>query len=386
MATLEQVNDRLKRGEGWIGFRNVGRNPDGTTKRSKTLYYSFYRNGKQLFVKTDTADPEQAYVELLNARGQVKRGTLVLPSEAAKITYEILKQKYIDVDENRKNAKWAPLDEFFSGMRATQITADTLQKYINHRRDEGIADPTIRRELVVLRAMFWRAVEDKELSHDQMPFFRMPKDSDGAAQYIDPAAFALIRKQLPAGAERVGKKGGPKSETNLQPFFTFLYATSCRLGVAEIIPWKWVDKNCTVISVPPGVTKNNEALTISLKGALLAPIREWMLKQFRNPDALVFDSTNFRPEWSKAVARAGFGTWKNRRRTGFRIHDCRASAAINLLDAGVPESTVMQIGGWKNRKMLDRYAKLTGRRAHAAMEAAGNYVHQLMVAEGTGSQ
>jgi hypothetical protein len=148
--------------------------------------------------------------------------------------------------------------------------------------------------------------------------------------------------------------------------------------VAEIIPWAWVDKDCTMISIPVGVTKNDEALILPLSGGFFAPVREWMQKQFRVAGKPVFDSTNHRREWAKACAKAGFGTYTDeRKRTGFRIHDCRASAAVNLLDSGVAENIVMRIGGWKTRGMLDRYAKLTSSRAHTAMQTSGDYIQKL---------
>jgi hypothetical protein len=40
---------------------------------------------------------------------------------------------------------------------------------------------------------------------------------------------------------------------------------------------------------------------------------------------------------------------------GARTHDCRVSGTINLLDAGVDESTVLKIGGLETRAMLDRF-------------------------------
>jgi hypothetical protein len=49
-ATTEQVeavNARLVKGQGWIGYRNIGGG-----NQSKFLYYSFYRDNKQLFVNT----------------------------------------------------------------------------------------------------------------------------------------------------------------------------------------------------------------------------------------------------------------------------------------------------------------------------------------------
>ena len=61
---------------------------------------------------------------------------------------------------------------------------------------------------------------------------------------------------------------------------------------------------------------------------------------------------------------------------GARIHDCRVSGAINLLDAGVDESTVLKIGGWKTRAMLDRYNVLDRDRVGNAFTKAGEFVAQ----------
>jgi integrase len=373
---IDQVNQRLAKGQGGIGYRNTGKNPDGSKRESSHLWYSFYRNAKQVQINARTNDPEEAYKQLLDAHGQTDRGISVLPAEAARLTYQHLRDVYTEA-RSAKPEQLKNLDPFFEGMKATAITHDTIDKYATHRRKLGIADPTIRRELVVLRAIFNEAKRRKILSSDQIPYFNMPEDSPGMAKYIDVPTFLKIRDQLPKGELRGAAKGGPKSDANLQPLFTFLYATACRLGVAVRIPWSWVDKDCTTITIPEGVTKNREPLTLSLKGKFFAPVREWMQKQFRVADKPVFDSSDYRKGWSEACAKAGFGTVLKRRRTGFRIHDCRASAAVNLLDAGVPENVVLRIGGWKTRNMLDRYAKLTSARAHAAMETSGDYIQKL---------
>jgi hypothetical protein len=45
-----------------------------------------------------------------------------------------------------------------------------------------------------------------------------------------------------------------------------------------------------------------------------------------------------------------------------------------MLDAGVNEGLVLQIGGWKTRAMLDRYNRPNVNRIRAAMEQTGVYV------------
>jgi len=77
-AALAVVNGRLKKGEGSIGYR-YSKNSHGERAQSKSLYFSFYQNGKQKFILTKTNDPEQAYRDLLEARGQVRDGVRLLP-------------------------------------------------------------------------------------------------------------------------------------------------------------------------------------------------------------------------------------------------------------------------------------------------------------------
>ena len=94
-AALAAVNGRLKKGEGWIGYR-FSKNSHGERVQSKSLYFSFYQNGKQKFILTKTNDPEQAYRDLLEARGQVRDGARLLPQEVSKLRYEDLRQILVD--------------------------------------------------------------------------------------------------------------------------------------------------------------------------------------------------------------------------------------------------------------------------------------------------
>ena len=378
-TNLEAVYSRLSKGEGWIGYRFT-KDADGNKKPSKFLYVSFYRNNGQVWVNSKTNDPEEAYRQLLDARGATSRGTMVLPSEAGRITYQHLRASYIgDKPEREKAHQLQPIDGYFERFKALDITTDTIRKYITHRR-KHVADPTIRRELVLLRAMFKLASREKILSHDQIPYFPMPADSEAAGQYIEPQEFKKIHANLPDGSLRDSKNGGPKSKSNLQLFFTFLYATGCRLGAAQAITWKDVDRDCTMISIPASGTKNKQPLRLPLNGELLEPLARDLRKQFRADDRPLFDSTNYRPEWAKACAKAEMGTWDQvkRTRTGVRIHDCRASAAINLLASGVDEGLVLKIGGWKTRSMLDRYNVANTTRLADAMTKGGAFVNALM--------
>jgi hypothetical protein len=83
-----------------------------------------------------------------------------------------------------------------------------------------------------------------------------------------------------------------------------------------------------------------------LAGPGLEPVAAKLRKMFRKQGQPIFDTTNYRAEWQKACAAVGVGKRDTQRRySGLRIHDLRCSAAINLVDAGVAEDTVMKIGG-----------------------------------------
>jgi hypothetical protein len=137
-----------------------------------------------------------------------------------------------------------------------------------------------------------------------------------------------------------------------------------------------VSADCTEIKLPAAIMKARQPLTLVLDGPVLGPVAATLRKMFRIDGRPVFDSANYRPAWSKACAKVGLGTYdkKTRTRTGVRIHDCRCSAAVNLVDAGVNEDLVMKIGGWKTKAMFSRYNVLNTQRVRAAMIRGGQYV------------
>ena len=170
---LEEINERLKHGEGWIGYR-YSKNQIGERIPSKFLYYAFCVNSGQKFVNTKTNDPEQAYRQLLAARDHIQQGHRLLPSEVSRFRYEDLRQILMDYYRDKKPASIYSrrtddggteetfagadaLDKFFKQCTLPDITAMKIQAYIKHQRGRGIADATIRRQLGRLRSAFNRA-------------------------------------------------------------------------------------------------------------------------------------------------------------------------------------------------------------------------------------
>ncbi len=170
-AKIQEVNARLKRGEGWIGYR-TSKGSNGEKLPSKFLYFAFYQGSQQKFVNSKTNDPEEAYRQLLDARRATSEGVRLLPSEVSRIRYEDLRAILLDYYRQHKPrsiikrytgdtdsagnklteevfAGADKLDKFFKRMPITEITALKIKDYVKWRRKEGDADATIRGNSVI---------------------------------------------------------------------------------------------------------------------------------------------------------------------------------------------------------------------------------------------
>jgi hypothetical protein len=146
-----------------------------------------------------------------------------------------------------------------------------------------------------------------------------------------------------------------------------------------------------VIDLPAEIMKTKKGLSLRVTGQLMQNVNDYLSKQFHVQGGFVFDSTNYRMEWNKACAKAGLRDFDEKTRTcgeegGARLHDCRCSDAVNLLRSGIDEGTVLKIGGWKTRAMLDRYNVMDEWRIAAGLKKGGDFVAGEMIAPKEGSK
>jgi integrase len=342
---------------------------------SRFWYILYYRDGRQIRESTKSEVRSKAEAMLQLRMGEAQLG--IRPEQDVKnVRYEQVRDAllaqyqtknrgslFTAADGTRYVSGVNHLDKFFKNRRVVQINTDMLQKYIDHRRKAGAADPTIRKNLVILRAMLNLARKQGKLRLQDVPYFPMPNDSEPAGEYIEPIEFAALLKHLPE---------------KLHPFFNFMYYTGCRVGSVKQITWPMVSKDATEINIPSKAMKGRKPHTIVLAGPGLEPVSAMLRKMFRN-DGPVFNFTNYRVEWQKACHQVGLGVRDEKRRfDGVRIHDLRCSGAVNLVDAGIPQDMVMKIGGWRTGAMFSRYNVMNTKRLRAAMIQGGEYVAERM--------
>jgi integrase len=262
--------------------------------------------------------------------------------------------KFFTKEDGTEYLRGVPnLDAFFKGKRLVNIDESDLTRYKESRRKEHAADPTIRRELVTLRAMWKRNKKARGI----MPDFEMPADSKARTGFVDPDVFAKLFAALPE---------------HLRPLIKFLYHTGCRVGAAKLITWDMVNPDATEIVLPGEITKNGEPLPLPLVGKGLNEISAMLKKMFRK-DGPVFEPTNLRKEWASACHNLGLGVKAGWTYRGLTLHDLRRSAIRNLVRAGVREDVAMSISGHKTRATFSRYNITDSTDVRDALIKVGEY-------------
>lgn len=147
--------------------------------------------------------------------------------------------------------------------------------------------------------------------------------------------------------------------------------TEVPLDAAEtVLPsGRWRDGNLVW-----GLPKSGKDRVVPMPRHLVTSLREHTTG--RAPTALVFESKHGKVirsnvlkravGWPVLVSRLGY--------PGFRLHDLRASAVTNYLDAGVPVHVVRDIAGHSDISVTDRYARRHTSALSLAAESLADYL------------
>src|SRR5207245_2468868 len=142
---------------------------------------------------------------------------------------------------------------------------------------------------------------------------------------------------------------------DLKPVVTFLYYCGGRKGEVFQIEWRQVDLDGAVIRLEDEQTKSGEPRTVPLPDVLIEMLRR-IEPIYRDHAANrpVFPISDYylRKHWDLACVAVGLG---GGRKGGLIVHDLRRSAARNLRKAGIAETLIMKIGGWKTESVFRRY-------------------------------
>jgi len=226
-----------------------------------------------------------------------------------------------------------------------QITGDVIQTIIEDRLRRGNKPGTINRLLGVTRNLL-RTARDEWQWVDTFPKIRLLPGEVQRDRW-------LTREQ----AERLIVAAKP----HLKAMIRFALATGCRAREITGLEWNRVDLNRATAWInetkngsPRGVPLNRDALAV-----LSAEVDKHPIFCFTyRGKPIAWELTN--SAWHHALHKADI--------VDFRFHDLRHTWASWHRQAGTSCDELKDLGGWKSRVMVDRYAKFATE--HLAIAAA----------------
>lgn len=236
------------------------------------------------------------------------------------------------------------LDPYFGCLKLDQINGDAVWSVVQGELKKGNKPATVNRYLALTRSLL-RMARDEWQWLDSFPKIRLLAGEVERDRWLtQEEADRLISVCAP----------------HLAALVRFALATGCRAREITGLEWGRVDLarrtawlNQTKNGTPRGVPLNVDAVLVLQEQQGKHP--QYCFTYRGEP--IGWDITN--TAWQTAVGRAGI--------TDFRFHDLRHTWASWHRQAGTSCDELKDLGGWKTRSMVDRYAKFaTENLAHAA--------------------
>ncbi len=237
------------------------------------------------------------------------------------------------------------LDPYLGHLTLDQIDGDAIWNIVQGQLKKGNAPATINRHLAIIRNLLRIAREEWQWI-DSMPKIRLLPGEVERDRWLNREEANRLIAVAP---------------DHLAALIRFALATGCRAREITGLEWNRVDLerqtawlNQTKNGTPRGLPLNHDAVAVleEQKGKH----QRYCFTYFGKP--IVWEVTN--SAWHTALKKAGLAD--------FRFHDLRHTWASWHRQAGTSCDELKDLGGWKSRVMVDRYAKYATE--HLAVAAA----------------
>ena len=249
------------------------------------------------------------------------------------------------------------LDPYLGRLMLGQINGDIIWSVAEGELKRGNKPATVNRYLALIRSLL-RVARDEWQWIDSVPKIRLLQGEVERDRWLTKdEADRLISV----------------SPSHLAALIRFALSTGCRAREITGLEWNRVDLarrtawlNRTKKGTPRGVPLNTDAVTVLQEQVGKHP--QFCFTYRGEP--IRWDVTN--TAWQNALEKAGI--------EDFRFHDLRHTWASWHRQAGTSCDELKDLGGWKSRSMVDRYAKFATEnlaRAASRIENRGENVVEL---------
>jgi integrase len=334
----------FKRGANWwIAFYVDGREQRESSKTTDEAVAQKYLRKKLKEVHAHELDPAKPF-----RTQRDRKRTVADLVDALQDDFEIRGKWNPQVRTNVGHIRLA-----FGNVRATALTAEDIDEYIQKRLAGGSAKASINRVTQLLKQAYG-------LAELPAPRIRRLDEADNVRRgFFTEREVRLVIANLPS---------------ELADFTLFAWFTGMRKSEIASLRWEDFDGDC--IRLRAEDAKNGTARLVPLEGDLIdLTERRKIARKFKANEvvamsALIFHRNGkpireFRKTWATACRLAGV------RRL---FHDLRRSACRNMVAAGVAQVTAMQLSGHKTDSMFRRYAIVAENDMRAALRMTQNHL------------
>ena len=294
-------------------------------------------NGVRLCGSTKTEKRSEAEAFLAKLKSEAyEQGKLGLSAprswQEAVVRYLSVKANLRSIEDVRRICR--KLDPYFGKLTLDQITGDRIWSVVQGELKKGNKPATVNRYLAAIRCLF-RMARDEWQWIRSFPKIRLLGGEVERDRW-------LTREE----ADRLIAACPP----HLAAMVRFALATGCRAREIAGLEWSrvdlerrtaWLDQ--TKNGTPRGVPLNADAFVVLEEQQGKHP--QYCFTYRGKP--IRWEMTN--SAWHTALGKAGL--------KDFRFHDLRHTWASWHRQAGTSTDELKDLGGWKSRVMVDRYAK-----------------------------
>jgi integrase len=313
-------------------------------KHSRFWWVKYSRNGTVYRESTRQTDEHKARKFLQKRLGEIATGSFFGPAvekiQVAELAQDMFRDYRINVRRSLglTERRWHKhLKPVFGALRASEVTTEVLNKYVDMRKGEGSQNGTINRELAALKRMFSLAYRSTPRKAYQVPAFPQLRENPPRKGFVEQKQYRQLCNEC--------SKLWLRTALALGYNFGFRSAELLNMRVDQ------VDLMNHSIRLDPGGTKNGEGRIVKLTSETYELVKQSMFS--KSPGDFLISRRDgqpvkdFRAAWKKLAEAAKL--------PGMLFHDLRRSAVRNMVRRGVPEVVAMRISGHKTRSVFDRY-------------------------------
>jgi integrase len=336
----------------------MARRGDALFLRGKTWYLCANISGVRHQLRLGKSITRKVALELAQVqRGAILKGELGIGKKAKDLSFDEARKKFEAWAEASKKPGTfrhyqcclRQLAKSFSGTTLGKLSTFAIEKHKQGRVAVG-ALVVINRELSVLRSLFnlckaWQLYEGE----NPVENVKMRKEPQRRLRFLEPEEE--VRLLAACGEEQ------------LRSLILLGVHTGLRIQAEALqLRWEDVDLPRGFLTVQSAYAKNNRTRSIPLNSVVRETLEQ--LQRTATGDR-VFTCRGIGKKFRTACATAKL--------TGVTPHTLRHTFATRLVMSGVDLRSVMELGGWSDLTLVQRYSHVSPGRMERAVEGLVRY-------------